>query len=152
MRCKTLHRRNGIPLKVLSRLLWHPSYQMGYPVRLRTASNITHPTVRFNSYWLDVRLPMSKGATSAYWHAWCASGATVNAKTRRRHPKPKVRRRTGRALSQPLSRRRPTGRAKSPRHAPSHQSPSPRGSKSGTHYGRKLPKRSGETNKEVTNE
>jgi len=61
MRCKTLHRRNGIPLKVLSRLLWHPSYQMGYPVRLRTASNITHPTVRFNSYWLDVRLPMEQG-------------------------------------------------------------------------------------------
>jgi hypothetical protein len=61
MRCKALHQRNGIPVKVLSRLLWHPAYQMGYPVRLRTASNITHPTVRFNGYWLDVRLPIGQG-------------------------------------------------------------------------------------------
>jgi hypothetical protein len=61
MRCKALHQRNGIPLKVLSRLLWHPAYRAGFPVRFRTASNITHPTVRFNGYSLDVRLPMEQG-------------------------------------------------------------------------------------------
>jgi hypothetical protein len=61
MRCKALHRRNGIPLKVLSRLLWHPAYQAGFPVRFRTASNIFHPTVRFNGHWLDIRLPIEQG-------------------------------------------------------------------------------------------
>jgi hypothetical protein len=61
MRCKALHQRNGIPLKVLSRLLWHPAYRAGFPVRFRTATNITHPTVRFNGYSLDVRLPMEQG-------------------------------------------------------------------------------------------
>jgi hypothetical protein len=61
MRCKALHQRNGIPVKVLSRLLWHPAYRAGFPVRFRTATNITHPTVRFNGYWLDVRLPMEQG-------------------------------------------------------------------------------------------
>ena len=58
---KTLHRRNGIPAKVLSRLLWHPAYRAGFPVRFRTATNITHPTVRFNGRWLDIRLPIGQG-------------------------------------------------------------------------------------------
>jgi hypothetical protein len=61
MRCKTLHRRNGIPVKVLSRLLWHPAYQAGFPIRFRTASNIVHPVVRFNGHWLDIRLPIEQG-------------------------------------------------------------------------------------------
>ncbi len=61
MRCKALHRRNGTPAKVLSRLLWHPAYQAGFPVRFRVASNIVHPVVRFNGYWLDVRLPIEQG-------------------------------------------------------------------------------------------
>ncbi|MFA0755971.1 MAG: hypothetical protein YPKNTGVA_001482 [Candidatus Fervidibacter sp.] len=61
MRCKALHQRNGIPVKVLSRLLWHPAYQAGFPVRFRTASNIVHPTVRFNGHWLDIRLPIEQG-------------------------------------------------------------------------------------------
>jgi len=61
MRCKVLHRRNGIPVKVLSRLLWHPAYQAGFPIRFRTASNIVHPVVRFNGHWLDIRLPIEQG-------------------------------------------------------------------------------------------
>jgi hypothetical protein len=61
MRCKALHRRNGIPVKVLSRLLWHPAYQAGFPIRFRTASNIVHPVVRFNGHWLDIRLPIEQG-------------------------------------------------------------------------------------------
>jgi hypothetical protein len=61
MRCKALHQRNGIPVKVLSRLLWHPAYRAGFPVRFRTATNITHPTVRFNGRWLDIRLPIGQG-------------------------------------------------------------------------------------------
>jgi hypothetical protein len=48
-------------VKVLSRLLWHPAYQAGFPVRFRTASNIVHPTVRFNGHWLDIRLPIEQG-------------------------------------------------------------------------------------------
>jgi hypothetical protein len=61
MRCKALHRRNGTPAKVLSRLLWHPAYRAGFPVRFRTATNITHPTMRFNGHWLDIRLPIEQG-------------------------------------------------------------------------------------------
>jgi len=61
MRCKALHQRDGTPVKVLSRLLWHPAYQAGFPVRFRVASNIVHPVVRFNGYWLDVRLPIGQG-------------------------------------------------------------------------------------------
>jgi hypothetical protein len=61
MCCKTLHRRNGMPAKVLSRLLWHPAYRAGFPIRFRVASNIAYPVVRFNGCWLDVRLPMEQG-------------------------------------------------------------------------------------------
>ena len=58
---KVAYQTNGVPFKVLSRILWHPAFQAGYPVRFRTATNITKPTVRFNWHWLDVRLPPEYG-------------------------------------------------------------------------------------------
>ena len=58
---KVAYQTNGVPFKVLSRILWHPAFQAGYPVRFRTATNITKPTIRFNWYWLDVRLPPKYG-------------------------------------------------------------------------------------------
>jgi len=58
---KVAYRTNGVLVKVLSRVLWHPAFQAGYPVRFRVASNITKPTVRFNFHWLDVRLPPEYG-------------------------------------------------------------------------------------------
>jgi len=58
---KVAYKANGVPFKILSRILWHPAFLAGYPVRFRVASNITKPTVRFNWHWLDVRLPIEYG-------------------------------------------------------------------------------------------
>jgi hypothetical protein len=58
---KAAHRANGVPFKILSRILFHPAFQSGYPVRFRVASDIAKPTVRFNWHWLDVRLPIAYG-------------------------------------------------------------------------------------------
>ena len=58
---KVTYKTNGVPFKILSRLLWHPAFQAGYPVRFRTATNVTKPTIRFNWYWLDIRLPPDYG-------------------------------------------------------------------------------------------
>jgi len=59
--CKVAYKTNGVPFKILTRILWHPAFQAGYPVRFRVASNISKPTVRFNWHWLDVRLPVEYG-------------------------------------------------------------------------------------------
>jgi len=58
---KVAYRANGVPFKILSRILWHPAFLSGYPVRFRVATNVTKPTVRFNGYWLDIRLPPDYG-------------------------------------------------------------------------------------------
>jgi len=58
---KVAYRANGVPFKILSRILWHPAFQSGYPVRFRVATNVTKPTVRFNWHWLDIRLPPEYG-------------------------------------------------------------------------------------------
>ena len=58
---KVAYQTHGVPIKFLSRILWHPAFQAGYPVRFRTATNITKPTIRFNWHWLDVRLPPEYG-------------------------------------------------------------------------------------------
>jgi hypothetical protein len=52
---------NGALTKILGRLLWHPAWQAGYPVRFRVLSDIRTPTFRFNGRWLDVRLPPEYG-------------------------------------------------------------------------------------------
>jgi len=59
--CKVAYKTNGVPFKILTRILWHPAFQAGYPVRFRVASNISKPTVRFNGHWLDIRLPPEYG-------------------------------------------------------------------------------------------
>ncbi len=61
MRVKAFYRHNGIVPKVLSRIVWHPAWQNGYPVRLRVSTNAKQPTFRFNGRWLDVRLPPEEG-------------------------------------------------------------------------------------------
>jgi len=58
---KVAYKASGVPFKILSRILWHPAFQSGYPVRFRTATNVTKPTVRFNWHWLDIRLPPEYG-------------------------------------------------------------------------------------------
>jgi hypothetical protein len=58
---KATYKANGVPFKILSRILFHPAFQAGYPVRFRVASDIAKPTVRFNWHWLDVRLPIAYG-------------------------------------------------------------------------------------------
>jgi len=58
---KAAYKANGVPFKILSRIVFHPAFQAGYPVRFRVASGITKPTVRFNWHWLDVRLPIAYG-------------------------------------------------------------------------------------------
>jgi hypothetical protein len=58
---KAAYKANGVPFKILSRVLFHPAFQAGYPVRFRVASDITKPTIRFNWHWLDVRLPATYG-------------------------------------------------------------------------------------------
>jgi len=58
---KVAYKTNGVPFKILSRILWHPAFQSGYPVRFRVATNVTKPTIRFNWHWLDVRLPPEYG-------------------------------------------------------------------------------------------
>jgi len=58
---KVTYKTNGVPFKILSRILWHPAFQSGYPVRFRTTTNVTKPTIRFNWHWLDVRLPPEYG-------------------------------------------------------------------------------------------
>ena len=59
--CKVTYRANGVPFKILTRILLHPAFQAGFPVRFRTATNVTKPTIRFNGYWVDIRLPPDYG-------------------------------------------------------------------------------------------
>jgi len=61
MKVKAEHRTSGVPFKILTRILWHPAFQAGFPVRFRVATNVTKPTIRFNQYWLDIRLPPEYG-------------------------------------------------------------------------------------------
>jgi len=58
---KVTYKTNGVPFKILSRILWHPAFQAGYPVRFRVAMNAMKPVIRFNWHWLDIRLPPEYG-------------------------------------------------------------------------------------------
>ncbi len=58
---KVMWRKNGVIAKVLNRILWHPAWSEGYPIRVRMTTLASIPTIRFNGARLDVWLPCDLG-------------------------------------------------------------------------------------------
>ncbi|MFA0751170.1 MAG: hypothetical protein SLRJCFUN_001573 [Candidatus Fervidibacter sp.] len=59
MKAKALYCREGLPFKVLERVLWREDVRAGKPVRYRAVSSILRPHITANRFRVTVWLPVS---------------------------------------------------------------------------------------------